>query len=273
MTIPTCVLASEGLRSHTTRGHDPDKFAEMGSLTKVVTGTILMRLANAGVVSVDDPIDAWLPAAPGTKITLAQLADHTSGLPRLPPDVGFRDPYRSFTDDALRDLLPSLDTLTVRPPGETEEYSNFGYAILGAALAAATESRYEDLVAQHFLAPLGLEPGSMTPHPPQHRSLRRGLLGRTITPWTLSGAILPAAGLWATPRTMTALPRLVTDRLLGDPAPTWRRIGPMVWHNGATRASSVFAGALPNGRWILMHRLHGSPSKTDRAALGWSSAG
>ncbi|MFE7567609.1 serine hydrolase [Streptomyces sp. NPDC057539] len=72
--------------------------------------------------------------------------------------------------------------LTVRPPGETEEYSNFGYAILGAVLVAAAETRYEDLVTHHFLAPLGLEPGAMTARPPQHRSLRRGPLGRTTRP-------------------------------------------------------------------------------------------
>ncbi|GAB3953429.1 serine hydrolase domain-containing protein [Streptomyces sparsus] len=268
--IPTCVLASEGIRSHTTAGHDPDAFAEMSSLTKVVTGTILMQIAKTGGLSVDDPVSAWLPDAAGTKITLNHLLRHTSGLPRLPPGVRYRDPYRSFTDDALRSLLPRLDTLATRPPGENEEYSNFGYAILGAALVAAAGSSYQELVRDHVLTPLGLDPGAMTPHPPHNRAVRRGLLGRPIAPWTLDGAILPAAGLWATPRTMTGLLRLVSDRSLGEPAPTWQRTGPLTWHNGATRKSSVFAGVLPDGRWILMHRLHGSSSKTDKAAIEWA---
>lgn len=276
MTIPTCVLASEGIRSHTTPGHDPDAFAEMGSLTKVVTGTLLMQLAKAGVLAEDDPLDAWLPAPAGTPITLGHLARHTSGLPRLPPHIGrrdaLRDPYRSFTDEALHALLPRLDTLTSRPPGESEEYSNLGYAVLGAALVAATGSPYQDLVTDHVLTPLGLAPGTMTPHPPQNRSLRRGLRGRPIRPWTMNGAILPAGGLWATPRTMSALLRLVVDRTLGAPAPTWRQTGRLTWHNGATRASSVFAAALPNGRWLLMHRLHGSPTRTDKAAIEWLRA-
>lgn len=269
MTIATCVLASEGIRSHTTPGHDPDAFAEMGSLTKVVTGTVLTQLAKAGTLGLDDPLGTWLPAAAGTGITLEQLARHTSGLPRLPPRTGFRDPYRPFTRDALDHLLPRLDTLAVRPPGAEEEYSNLGYAILGAALTAATGRTYEQLVTDHVLTPLGLPSDAMTPRPPQHRSVRRGLLGRQVTPWTLDGAILPAAGLWATPRTMATLLRLVTDRVLGDPAPSWQQTGPLTWHNGATRASSVFAGALPDGRWLLMHRLHGSPTRTDEAAVRW----
>ncbi|GHE46119.1 serine hydrolase domain-containing protein [Streptomyces capitiformicae] len=269
MTVATCVLASEGIRSHTTPGHDPDTFAEMGSLTKVVTGTILMQLASAGVLSAHDPLGTWLPAAADTKITLDHLLRHTSGLPRLPPDISFRDPYRRFTDDALEALLPRLGALATRPPGQEEEYSNLGYAILGAAVVAAAGRPYQTLVADYVLTPLGLTAGAMTPWPFQHRSVRHGLLRRPIKPWTLDGAILPAAGLWATPRTMAALLRLVTDRLLGDPAPTWQHTGPLTWHNGATRASSVFAGALPDGRWLLMHRLHGSPSKTDAAAITW----
>ncbi|MER6712481.1 MULTISPECIES: serine hydrolase domain-containing protein [unclassified Streptomyces] len=269
MKVATCVLASEGIRSHTTPGHDPDVFAEMGSLTKVVTGTILTQLAKAGALNVHDPLSTWLPTAADTKITLDHLARHTSGLPRLPPDIRFRDPYRSFGDDTLQALLPNLDALVTRPPGEEEEYSNLGYAILGAALVAAADRSYEELVDEYVLAPLGMEASAMTPRPPEHRSVRRGLLRRPVKPWTLDGAILPAAGLWATPRTMAALLRLVTDRTLGDPAPTWRHSGPLTWHNGATRASSVFAGALPDGRWLLMHRLHGSPSKTDEAAIAW----
>ncbi|MGW3464699.1 serine hydrolase [Streptomyces olivaceoviridis] len=37
------------------------------------------------MLSLDDPLDRWLPTAPRTGITLLHLARHTSGLPRLPP--------------------------------------------------------------------------------------------------------------------------------------------------------------------------------------------
>ncbi|WP_344005444.1 hypothetical protein [Streptomyces thermocarboxydovorans] len=40
----------------------------------------------------------------------------------------------------------------------------------------------------------------------------------------------------------------------------------MLWHDGATRDASVFAGATPQG-WILVHRLSGESAATDKLAL------
>ncbi|MFF0287520.1 serine hydrolase [Streptomyces sp. NPDC005262] len=68
-------------------GHDPAAFVEIGSLTKVLTGTVLVRMARAGLLGLDDPVEQWLPTSPGSGITLRHLTDHTSGLPRLPPGL------------------------------------------------------------------------------------------------------------------------------------------------------------------------------------------
>lgn len=82
--VPTCVL------THTdppalADGHAVDRYVEIGSLTKVVTGTALTRMAAAGVLALDDPVERWLPEAPATGITLLHLARHTSGLPGCRP--------------------------------------------------------------------------------------------------------------------------------------------------------------------------------------------
>lgn len=37
-------------------GHDPDALVQVGSFTKILTGTLLMRLAAKGVVHLDDPV-------------------------------------------------------------------------------------------------------------------------------------------------------------------------------------------------------------------------
>ncbi|MEH6375345.1 serine hydrolase domain-containing protein [Streptomyces sp. KLMMK] len=270
---PACVLGSSGLCApHTDRGHDPGAFVEIGSLTKVLTGTLLMQLTARGVVSLDDPVERWLRTPAGTGITLRHLQEHTSGLPRLPPALPGTtrsDPYRPFTDQALRELLAAgLGPLATAPPGEREEYSNLGYAVLGAALSAAAGAPYADLLAAHVLDPLGVR-SDVTPLPPPGRSLvPAGLFGRRLRPWTMTGAILPAGGMWATPRAAARiLTGLVVERVLGEPAPAWQRAGELVWHNGATRNSSVFAGAFPDGRWILVHRLGGAAETTDRMAV------
>ncbi|MCJ0868607.1 serine hydrolase [Streptomyces sp. AP-93] len=260
---PTFVVGSDH-EARATHGHDATRYVQIGSLTKVVTGTVLVRLVHEGVLGLDDPVERWLPAVPGTGITLRNLADHTSGLPRLPPHVRGRDPYRSFDQPALVSVLRDLDRVVTAPAGQEEEYSNLGYAVLGAALCAAAGLSYEELVRDLVLDPLGV--GEMTAYPPDEgRLLATSRWGRPVKPWTMSGAILPAGGLWATP---TAAARLVAgllvDRVLGEPAPSWQRTGGVTWHNGATRGASVFAGVLTDGRWVLVHRLGGSPTATDR---------
>jgi D-alanyl-D-alanine-carboxypeptidase/D-alanyl-D-alanine-endopeptidase len=269
MRTPTCLLGGAGITGRVAYGHDVDRFVEIGSLTKVLTGTVLARLAAEGTVGFDTPLEDCLDEVPGgTGITLRHLAEHTSGLPRLPvgPTGPPDDPYLTFTEAALRETLHGLDRLTTGRLGE-RQYSNLGYAVLGSALTAATGCSYQRLVDRHVLAPLGLAAGAVTADPPEERRLvPRDPFGRAHPLWTLTGPILPAGGMWSTCRTLAYLVvALLVERLLGDPAPSWQR-GPSVrWHNGATRGSSVLGAAFDDGRWILVHRL-GGPARTERLA-------
>ncbi|CAM5395033.1 serine hydrolase domain-containing protein [Streptomyces aurantiogriseus] len=264
--IPTCVL-SDAAPPAVADGHAVDRFVQIGSLTKVVTGTALTRMAAAGVIALDDPVERWLPAPPGTGITLLHLARHTSGLPRVPAGLGLRDPYAAFDRPALHRLLTGLDTLVTRPPGQEEEYSNLGYAVLGEALTAASGASYEELVTEYVLRPLDITEMAASPDP-DRRLLAPGRFGRPRRPWTMDGAILPAGGLWATPRAAADLVvRLLLERRLGEPAPSWQISGTLRWHNGATGDASLFGGATDDGRWVLVHRLNAVPSDTDRAAI------
>ncbi|MEU9608592.1 serine hydrolase domain-containing protein [Streptomyces sp. NPDC048057] len=271
MRTPTCILGGSGIRDQIAHGHDPDLFVEVGSLTKVITGTILVQLEKLGTLRLDDPVEKWLPEAPKkTGITLRQLAEHTSGLPRLPSNLTpkIRDPYASFTYESLNEVVRTLDQAGAGPTG-TVSYSNLGYCILGLALTTAADSPFQQLVDQHVLTPLGLEPGAMTAHPSKERRLvRRSLLGRPRSTWSLSGPMLPAGGLWTTPRTAArVLVGLAVDRELGEPAPSWFRGESSLYHIGATRDSSVVAGARKDGQWLLLHRLHGNANKTGRLAV------
>ncbi|OKH97394.1 serine hydrolase [Streptomyces sp. CB02923] len=253
----------------TTGGHRTDAYVEIGSVTKVLTGTALDRLAAEGVLTPDDPVDRWLDAPRGTGITLRHLAEHTSGLPRLPPlRLPRRDPYRLFDAAALHSLVGRLDRITTAAPGETEEYSNFGYAVLGAALAAAAGEPYERVVQSRVLDPLGIE--EMTTRPPDGRRMAgTGRWGRPRSPWTMTGAVLPAGGYWATPPAVAALVRgLLVDRVLGTPALTWRQNGPVTWHNGGTRDAAVFTGLhRESGEWVVVHCLDGGLDEADRTGV------
>ncbi|MEU6098375.1 serine hydrolase [Streptomyces sp. NPDC047079] len=215
----------------------------------------------------DQTQEAGPPARPRRRRRSRYRAEHTSGLPRLPAGIRGRDPYAGFDDQALDSVVRHLDTLVTAPAGSTEEYSNLGYALLGAALVAATRTPYEELLHRHLLDPLGITDVAADP-PSDRRLCHRGLFGRPRRPWTMTGAILPAGGLWATPRaTARLVTDLLVDRRLGEPAPAWQKAGHLLWHNGATRDASIFAGAAPQG-WILVHRLSGESAATDKLALG-----
>ncbi|WP_344005442.1 serine hydrolase domain-containing protein [Streptomyces thermocarboxydovorans] len=142
--VPTCILSSFQA-PQILHGHSPDLFVQIGSLTKTLTATVLTALADGGILGFDDPLELFLPAPRGTGITLRHLAEHTSGLPRLPPGIRGRDPYAGFDAKALDSVVRHLDTLVTAPAGSIEEYSNLGYALLGAALVAATATPYEEL--------------------------------------------------------------------------------------------------------------------------------
>ncbi|MFC9756229.1 serine hydrolase domain-containing protein [Streptomyces sp. NPDC056921] len=264
--VPTCILRS-GQAPQALHGHDLDAYVQIGSLSKTLTGTALAQLAAKGVLQLDAPVEQFLPVPQGSGITLRHLAQHTSGLPRLPPHVKRRDPYATFDDAALRAVLQRLDTFTTTAPGQTEEYSSLGYAILGAALTSAAGMSYQDVLDHYVLAPLDITEVTSTP-PPDRRLYSRGLFGHPRRPWTMTGAILPAGGLWATPQaTAQLVTALLVDRKLGEPALSWQRAGTVLWHNGATGDASAFAGAMPDGRWVLVHRLTGQADRTDELGI------
>jgi D-alanyl-D-alanine-carboxypeptidase/D-alanyl-D-alanine-endopeptidase len=246
--------------------HGVDAWVELGSITKTVTATLLQRLAQEGRLEVDDPLEAWLPECPaGTGITPRMLANHTSGLPRLPPGVHFlsRDPYRRFTREALLALLPRTPQLLTAPPGAAAEYSNLGYAVLGLALERAAGAGWFEAATAYVLEPVLAVPFQMSPRGPVALAAGRS---RPVRPWTADGAIAPAGGLWGTTASLYEYThRLLAERVFGEPALGWRRDGDVVWHNGAMRASAAFAGHdTVRGVTAVAHGVDVAPDDVDR---------
>src|SRR3954468_22139359 len=113
----------------------PDTQFEIGSVTKVFTSLLLAESERLGKVNRNDPAAKYLlPAedaaqASLAKISLLSLATHSSGLPRLPANIGANpdanaDPYANYTRDDLTAAL-KLHGPTA-PVGRSAAYSNFG---------------------------------------------------------------------------------------------------------------------------------------------------
>ncbi len=181
----------------------------IGSVTKVVTATLLVKLRDAGIVALDDPVSKYLPAAfvlPGDPrgapaITLRHLATHTSGLPRISDNLNglSADPYAGYT---VEKMYESLGRMRLEfPVGQRVSYSNLGYALLGHALERAAGKPYEALLREHIFEPLGMRSACVTLDDTRRALLATSYWGHMpevpVAHWDL-GAYAPAGGVLCT---------------------------------------------------------------------------
>jgi CubicO group peptidase (beta-lactamase class C family) len=137
---------------------------EIGSVTKAFTGNILAQLVLDGKVGLDDPIQPFLPfqLLDNPPITIKQLAQHTSGLPKLPHD--FKDqlnyqsenPYLNYTEK----LLVRYFTANLRldsSPGDRYQYSNLGMSLLSFIISKIEEKPFPDIVSERIFKPLNMD--------------------------------------------------------------------------------------------------------------------
>ncbi|MCE4563386.1 beta-lactamase family protein [Maribellus sp. CM-23] len=129
---------------------------EIGSISKVFTATLLANLVINETLGLDDRINCCIdiPLHPRDTFTLQQLANHTSGLPRLPVNlnlgaVDFRNPYRNYSEDDLLYYL-THDTTSREWPGKKYEYSNLGTGLLAYLLAQKEGSDYETMLRNYI---------------------------------------------------------------------------------------------------------------------------
>jgi len=129
----------------------------IGSISKTFTALLLALHSANGPMHLSDPLQNYAPAGVtvpnynGVPITLESLATHTSALPRKPPQIP--NPGQ-FT---IPQLWNSLSQVTLNyPPGSKYLYSNYGFSLLGQAIAKAMGKTWHALVEQEIDAPLGM---------------------------------------------------------------------------------------------------------------------
>jgi CubicO group peptidase (beta-lactamase class C family) len=146
-----------------------DTVFEIGSVTKVFTALLLTDMVERGEVALSDLVETYLPAGitvpqrNGRQITLQDLAAHTSGLPRLPPNFKPKDlsnPYADYTIERLYEFLSSYDL--PRDVASQFEYSNLGFGLLGHALERRGGMDYGSLVRTRILDRLGMSSTGIT---------------------------------------------------------------------------------------------------------------
>lgn len=145
-------------RGYGVANHPGTRF-DLGSINKLFTKLAIAQLAAAGKLSLDDTLAARLPSYPNretaARITVRQLADHASGLGDIfVPAFAQADKTRFRRPE---DFFPLFaDAPLLFEPGSGRQYSNAGYQVLGAIVAAASGMDYHDSIAERVWAPAGM---------------------------------------------------------------------------------------------------------------------
>lgn len=137
---------------------------EIGSITKTFTANLLFQLQEQGAIDIQSPIINFLPPdlkndSVLKKITPADIASHSSGLPRLPSNLDkikeytLMQPYQFYTKEHLYSFLKGLKKIH---PG-TYAYSNLGFGLLSTMEENITAMPFESLLNKHIFQPLRMD--------------------------------------------------------------------------------------------------------------------
>lgn len=164
----------------------------IGSVSKTFVGIALLKAQELGQLKLDDPIDQYLPFKvinpnfPQEKITIRQLATHTSSITDnefyssknyyLKPNQNLKGLKLTFEDEqsfnpsdsiiSLRSFLENVitengkwnkDSFTSHKPGTIYEYSNVGTALAGFIIEQATGESFDQFTKKYILEPLKMK--------------------------------------------------------------------------------------------------------------------
>jgi CubicO group peptidase (beta-lactamase class C family) len=132
-----------------------DTTYQLASATKVFTGTLLMMLVEQAQLSLDDDIARFFSKAPAfwRKITIRQLASHTSGL-------------KEFDATKLTSVSEIVKAAMEQPlayePGTQSAYGFVDFVVLAAIMEQVSGKPYDALLRDLIVKPLGMRDTAFT---------------------------------------------------------------------------------------------------------------
>lgn len=144
-----------------------DVHHRVGSITKTFTGTIVLQLAERGMLSLDDTISQYVDGVTyGDRITLRMLLDMTSGISSYSLDPTFQQDLFSETQRVWTPDETIAIGLALPPrfePGAQFDYSNTNFELLGTVIEQVTGRPFDEVLNAEVVAPLGLTSTGMMP--------------------------------------------------------------------------------------------------------------
>ncbi len=152
----------------------PETIYPIASITKPITATAILRLADEGRLDLDDPVATYLPDFPdGNRITIHHLLTHRSGLPR---DLS---EHAQVSDGAtVAEALAAYPRFPLAfDPGASFAYSNLGYEVLSSIIELASGISYENYIQATFFGPIGMTQTGVAVEPLRRDGVAIGYIG------------------------------------------------------------------------------------------------
>lgn len=180
-----------------------DTVFRIASMTKSFTAIAILQLRDAGKLSLDDPVEKYLPelrslvypTSDAPRITLRHLLTMSAGFPE---DNPWGDQQLAISESRFNELLREGIAFS-NSPGMAYEYSNYGYAILGRVVANVSGLGYGEYVRQKILKPLGMRSTTLEPSEVSSNQLALGYRREDdmwkLEPQLADGAFGPMGGM------------------------------------------------------------------------------
>jgi CubicO group peptidase (beta-lactamase class C family) len=154
-------VGTVGIREVSSRAPvDTGTVFRIASMTKSFTAAAILQLRDAGLLSLDDPAERYVPELAGLayppsdapRITIRHLLSHSAGFPE---DNPWGDQQLAATEAEMSAMMRGGIPFSTAP-GTGYEYSNYGFAILGRIVANVSGMPYPRYITERVLRPLGM---------------------------------------------------------------------------------------------------------------------
>jgi len=240
---------------------------ELASVTKPITAVAVMMLEEQKKLSLDDPVDKYLPEVPAAwhEITIRELLSHTSGLREYGMVKCDGSELLDISTKQQFDDLVKSPLLFVSGTGT--QYSDSGYFVLGMIIESVSGQSYRDFLQQRIFSPLGmrhtslLDQSGIIPNRVSSYTLRNGQLKNARRAWQHE---LPSwYGIWSTVEDMVKFDAALSSGALVKLDALAHMWDPTALKNG-DKAS--IDGNLYGLGWFILsnsgHRIVGHPGWT-----------
>lgn len=228
------------------RPNTPDTPFPIGSITKTFTALAIMQLAEAGRLSVEDPVTRHLPDFPapardGVALTLHHLLSHTGG---VNPDFDY-----TVTGHVRERIYTAVGTGLYFAPGSRFSYSNTGYGVLGLVLEAVTDQSWAAYLHQAIFGPAGMQTSGVIGVDDPTPALALGYFGATeASPRSLEIGAFSAGAVFTTAEDLLRFDRALFGGQLLSAAGVTRMRTPVL----DTQGYGLFIHDL-DGRQVVEH--------------------